>query len=38
VLEWNGRDGSGRAQPSGIYFARLEAAGVSDMKKLTLLK
>lgn len=38
VVEWNGRDGSGKSQPSGVYFARLEAEGLVDMRKLTLLK
>lgn len=27
VARWNGRDGSGREAPKGLYFLRLEAAG-----------
>ena len=27
TIEWDGTDGAGHASPSGLYFARLEAAG-----------
>jgi hypothetical protein len=37
-LRWDGRDDAGRALPSGIYLVRLEAAGLSLSRKLTLLK
>jgi hypothetical protein len=35
---WEGRDDSGRAVASGIYFARLEAASGGGMTKLVLVK
>ena len=35
---WDGRDDAGLAMPSGVYFARLEAAGRNDARKLVLLK
>jgi len=35
---WDGRNAAGRLQASGIYFARLEAAGRAEAKKLMLLK
>ncbi len=36
---WDGRDGAGVSQPSGIYFARLTLDGAPvDRKKLTLLR
>ena len=35
---WDGHDDTGRAVPSGVYIARLEASGVVDRKKLILLK
>jgi len=38
VAEWNGRDAAGVQAASGVYLARLEAAGYADMRKLTLLK
>jgi hypothetical protein len=31
---WDGRDGEGGAAPNGVYFARLEAAGVVSTKKV----
>ncbi|MBK9303993.1 MAG: hypothetical protein IPM94_08925 [bacterium] len=33
---WNGRDGAGRRLPSGVYFARLRAAGCREVIKVTL--
>ena len=38
AAEWDGRDAAGAQVASGIYLARLEAAGYADMRKLTLLK
>ncbi|MBN1269582.1 MAG: FG-GAP repeat protein [Kiritimatiellae bacterium] len=35
---WDGRDESGRAQPSGVYFARLEAGELSQSRKMILVK
>lgn len=36
---WDGRDGAGISQPSGVYFARLTVDGAPvDRKKLTLLR
>jgi hypothetical protein len=33
---WNGRDAAGRRVPSGVYFARLRAAGCDSVVKVTL--
>jgi len=38
AVEWEGRDAAGTPLASGVYLARFEAAGVEDMRKLTLLK
>ncbi len=35
---WDGRDDRGRAQPSGVYLARVEAAGLVAATRLTLLR
>jgi hypothetical protein len=35
---WNGRDGRGEAVASGVYFARLEAGGGADTRKITLIR
>ncbi len=35
---WNGADDSGRALPSGVYFAVLESGEIRDSKKLVLVK
>ncbi|MCP4290820.1 MAG: T9SS type A sorting domain-containing protein [bacterium] len=35
---WHGSDNNGRAQPSGIYFYRLEANGQSKTKRMTLVR
>jgi hypothetical protein len=37
-LEWNGCDQNGRAMPSGVYFARLQAKNSTALTKLVLLK
>ncbi len=37
-IEWDGRDERGREVPSGIYFARLAAAGRSYSRKLILIR
>jgi hypothetical protein len=38
LVSWDGIDDSGSKAPSGIYFYRLRAAGVSITKKMILLK
>ena len=38
VAQWNGRANTGRGASTGIYFARLEAAGITQTRKLVLLK
>jgi hypothetical protein len=35
---WDGRDGSGRKLPSGIYFVRLESDEFKETEKVILLK
>ncbi len=35
---WNGRDASGRAVSSGVYLVQMEAAGLSESQKVTLLR
>ncbi|MDP6801577.1 MAG: FlgD immunoglobulin-like domain containing protein [Gemmatimonadota bacterium] len=35
---WNGRDSDGRKLAAGVYFARLQAEGVEDSRKMVLLK
>jgi C1A family cysteine protease len=35
---WRGVDDRGRQVASGVYFARLEAAGEADMRKMVMLK
>lgn len=37
-FEWNGRDAAGRALPSGAYIARLECAGRTASRRVTLLR
>ena len=37
-VAWDGRDTGDRAVPSGTYFARLEAGGVSQTRKLMLVR
>jgi hypothetical protein len=38
VADWDGRDDGGRAAPSGVYLARLTAAGVTRQHKLQLVR
>jgi len=38
AVTWDGRDDTGRAQGSGVYFCRLQAAGQSAGLRLLLLK
>jgi len=38
VRRWDGRDDAGRAMPSGVYFARMDAAGRTESVKLTLVR
>jgi hypothetical protein len=33
-LDWDGRDGSGGAMASGVYLARVEAAGKATLTPL----
>ena len=38
VVAWDGRDDSGRAAPSGVYFSRLASGGVIRQQKMQLLR
>ncbi|MCP4545610.1 MAG: hypothetical protein GY835_03960, partial [bacterium] len=38
AVVWNGRDDQGQSLASGLYFCRLEAAGMSETRKMALLK
>ena len=38
AVRWDGRDDRGRAMASGVYLARLEAAGTVRERKLTLVR
>ncbi|HET9888014.1 MAG TPA: T9SS type A sorting domain-containing protein [bacterium] len=38
TLTWDGCDSTGREVAAGVYFVRLEAAGVHETKKITLLR
>ena len=37
-VRWDGRDGEGRGVASGIYFARLQAADVTEIEAMTLIR
>jgi len=38
ILTWNGRDGSGRTQSSGVYWAKASIGDLSFTKRLVLVK
>lgn len=38
TVDWSGIDAAGNALPSGMYFVRLEAAGISSVRKVVLAK
>ncbi len=38
VATWNGLDVAGRAMPSGVYIYRMEGGGVSQAKRMVLMK
>lgn len=38
AARWDGRDMSGSAVPGGLYFARLQSGGRSEVKKITLVR
>ncbi len=38
ALAWDGRDGAGHAQASGVYFARFATVGYTETKRLVLLR
>jgi len=38
TLQWDGRDGSGRPQPSGVYFCILQAEGQRKTVRMLLLR
>ncbi|MEA2062492.1 MAG: FlgD immunoglobulin-like domain containing protein, partial [Gemmatimonadota bacterium] len=37
-VNWDGRDGRGRAVPSGVYFYRLRAGSFSRVRKMVMVK
>jgi hypothetical protein len=37
-VAWNGRDDSGREVPAGVYFSQLTVAGVTESRKMVLLR
>lgn len=37
-VTWDGRDGAGRIVPSGVYFMALEGEGLSDAKRIVVLR
>lgn len=37
-VAWNGRDDAGREVPAGIYFSQLTVAGVTESRKMVLLR
>ena len=36
--KWDGRDGTGRVAPSGVYFYRLETGNYAETRKMVMLK
>ena len=38
IAQWNGRTDSGAIAPTGVYFARLQAGGAEESRKIVLLK
>ncbi|MFH1680434.1 MAG: FlgD immunoglobulin-like domain containing protein, partial [Candidatus Eisenbacteria bacterium] len=38
TVVWDGRDQSGRPAASGVYFARVEASGLAEARKIVLLR
>jgi FlgD Ig-like domain/Carboxypeptidase regulatory-like domain len=38
TVQWNGKDSSGRAVASGVYFYRMQADGFNRVRKMVLLK
>jgi flagellar hook assembly protein FlgD len=38
ALQWDGRDGQGRALASGVYLCRLRARGQMETRRLLLLR
>jgi hypothetical protein len=38
TIRWNGRDDSGAEVASGVYSYRLEARGIAESRKMTLVK
>lgn len=37
-VTWDGRDGAGRAVPSGVYFMALQGQGLSDARRIVVLR
>jgi hypothetical protein len=37
-IEWDGKDGRGRAVPSGVYLCRIQAGEYSQVRKMALLR
>jgi flagellar hook assembly protein FlgD len=37
-VSWDGTDKDGREAPSGVYFARAEAAGMTVTEKVSLVR
>lgn len=37
-VAWNGKDEGGQRVSAGLYFYKLDAAGVSEVKRLVLIK
>jgi hypothetical protein len=38
VIDWDGRSDTGQALPSGIYFARVDAAGVRSLGRICIVR